>query len=298
MAHIVPSAACLLCLLYSRYPKRRPFLVPLALVPLALVLAGSARAAWVGLVFAGAFFMYAETASGAQLVARFLTRASVVAALFVALLLVGSVFDKAAVFTPSLQKLQAVFDVDALVSSRTARMGTTDEYATETNRWRSAWWATVWDETMQTAPVTGLGFGADLSDRFMREYYGGGVSTVRNPHNIWFTFVGRTGLVGATLFTAFTLMFFARVFTVARLARRREIPLTTLEFWVIDVVILCVAFFSHTLEGPMAAIPFWTFLGIAIAQTKAAMPPPSPAKPALRPAFATKRPRLLPASAG
>jgi O-antigen ligase len=298
MAHIVPSAACLLCLLYSRYPKRRPYLVPLALLPLSLVLAGSARAAWVGLTIAGAIFMYAETPSGAQLVARFLTRAAVVAALFTALLVAGTVFDKAAAFTPSLAKLQAVFDIDALASSRTARMGTTDEYATETNRWRSAWWAAVWDDTMQKAPITGLGFGADLSDRFMREYYGGGISGVRNPHNIWFTFVGRTGLIGAGLFTAFVVLFFARVLKLAALARRRRIPITTLEFWLINVVILCVAFFSHTLEGPMAAIPFWTFLGIGIAQAQAALrgiEAPAPAAP--RPAAPVRKRELVAAGA-
>ena len=43
MAHIVPSAACLLCVLYSRPPKRRPLLLLLGLIPLSLVLSGSSR---------------------------------------------------------------------------------------------------------------------------------------------------------------------------------------------------------------------------------------------------------------
>lgn len=301
MAHIVPAAACLLCMLHSSRAseRRRPFLLFLALIPLSLVLGGSARAAWVGLTIGAAIFIYAETRSGAQLVARLLAGICIVGTLFGGLVVIGSMSEDASAFAPSVAKVQALFDWDAVASSRTARMGTTEGYATETNRWRTTWWQAVWDETMQKAPLTGLGFGADLSNRFMREYYGGGISMVRNPHNIWFTFVGRTGLIGVTLFSVFTILFFVRVIKVAALVRRREVPLTTLEFWLINVVILVVAYFSHTLEGPMAAIPFWTFLGVALAETDAALKRRKPPQPRMRQqlAPAIRRSVLAPAPA-
>jgi hypothetical protein len=74
------------------------------------------------------------------------------------------------------------------------------------------------------------------------------------------------GLVGAALFAVFGLILFVNLVQAARAVRRRKQSLVSLEWWLVECVILVVALFSHTLEGPMAAIPFWTFLGLAVAQ--------------------------------
>lgn len=60
------------------------------------------------------------------------------------------------------------------------------------NRFRLEWWRTVIQDTLTTSPLTGLGFGYDLSDRFVLDYYqnfGEGFRT-RSPHSIFLTIFG------------------------------------------------------------------------------------------------------------
>ncbi len=68
----------------------------------------------------------------------------------------------------------------------------------DNNAFRSTWWAICVDDTLQTSPWFGLGWGYDLAEPFTRVYYpeGGDVFSARSPHNVFITVFARTGLVG------------------------------------------------------------------------------------------------------
>jgi O-antigen ligase len=267
MAVIVPAVGCLLCVLYSTYPKRRLWLLAIGVVPLMLLLLNLERSSYLAFAAALLVLTYAQSTNMTIFAAKLAT-----GAMLVAISIIGiSVYSQVThdhVLDPIVEKATHIFDIDAIRSSKTATAGSTDTSAEESNRWRTTWWTVVYKDTMAHSPIFGLGFGYDLTAKFIREYYAdrGGEQMARNPHNIVFTFLGRTGLLGATLFVFFIILFFRNVFDVARAVRRRVRSPADLELWLIVLVILIVSLFSHTLEGPMASIPFWSFLGIAAAE--------------------------------
>ena len=62
------------------------------------------------------------------------------------------------------------------------------------NQFRTVWWTTVYNETMQKGPWFGLGFGYDLTAGFLRAYFptgGEDTASTRSPHSILFTVLGR-----------------------------------------------------------------------------------------------------------
>lgn len=131
----------------------------------------------------------------------------------------------------------------------------------DNNRFRLVWWRNVIEETTQTNPVFGLGFGADLARGFVQEYFPetGEEFSTRSPHNIFVTYYGRMGAVGVALWGAFCVVFFLRTW---HCLRRTADPVTW-SLWCGGWVILVSGCFGVVLEGPMGAVIFWTLLGLA-----------------------------------
>jgi hypothetical protein len=143
-------------------------------------------------------------------------------------------------------------------------------YVGDNNRFRLAWWRSVAEETWHTNPFYGLGFGYDLADRFVRNYEFdlGDEFTTRSPHSIIFTAIGRMGLVGLTVLIGLFIAIAAQTARVAKALRRDASWAPTLGWWSASWVILISACLGVVLEGPMGAVVFWTFLGMANAATR------------------------------
>jgi O-antigen ligase len=145
-------------------------------------------------------------------------------------------------------------------------------YVGDNNRFRLAWWHAVAEETFAENPVFGLGFGADITDRFVRTYefdLGDEFST-RSPHSILFSMLGRMGLLGLALWIGVIVAMAASTLRLARRVRTDDSALPSLGWWSVSWVILTSACFGVVLEGPMGAIVFWTALGMANAAEREA----------------------------
>lgn len=143
-------------------------------------------------------------------------------------------------------------------------------YVGDNNRFRLAWWRAVFDETRDANLAFGLGFGADLTSRFLRSYELdlGDEFTTRSPHSIIVTVLGRMGLVGLAAFAWVVAMMVRDTLRLARRARADDAALIPLGWWSVAWVMFTSACFGVVLEGPMGAVVFWTALGMASATTR------------------------------
>ncbi|MCX6955549.1 MAG: O-antigen ligase family protein [Verrucomicrobia bacterium] len=138
-------------------------------------------------------------------------------------------------------------------------------YVGDNNRFRLVWWRSVIEETLRGGPIFGLGFGADLSSRFLRTYELdlGEEFATRSPHSIIFTVLGRMGLAGLAVFLCIIGGMALRTLRLARVARSDDRVLVPLGWWSVSWVMLSSACFGVVMEGPMGAVLFWTALGMA-----------------------------------
>lgn len=132
----------------------------------------------------------------------------------------------------------------------------------DNNRFRLVWWTEVINETLDTSPVFGLGFGYDLAARFQRVYYGVFPEdfNARSPHSIVITVFARMGAIGLGLFLGIVAQM---VVWVWRAARRNN--LEQLGPALMATMVFTGACFGVVLEGPMGAVVFWVMLGAAAA---------------------------------
>ena len=281
MAVIVPVYATLLLGVAAvKYQRNRWYL--LAAVVLAWVIYLRARAGYVAFGVTSIVFLLSISRTRQAFAVR-LGVLAFVTALLGSTILVASELAQVRALQPFVAEVESIFDIGAIKERRSAAAGDSADYSSETTRWRTVWWQAVYDDTMRRGPVFGLGFGYDLASRFNREYYGrsGGAATARNPHNVAFTFLGRLGLVGLGLFVWLCVSLGRQTLRVITAIRRGQQPLENINLWIVVLSILFVGLFSHTFEGPMAAVPFWSLLGIAVAQQvlisrAAAVAPPAP----------------------
>lgn len=139
------------------------------------------------------------------------------------------------------------------------------QYVGDNNRFRLSWWRSVADEVFSTSPVFGLGFGANLADRFVRNYeldLGDDFST-RSPHSIVFSVLGRMGITGLVALAAIVAAMIAATARLALAARVNPNCLEPLGWWSVAWVMFTSGCFGVVLEGPMGAVLFWTALGLA-----------------------------------
>jgi hypothetical protein len=132
----------------------------------------------------------------------------------------------------------------------------------DNNRFRLVWWRDVIEDTIATNPLYGIGFGGDLSARFLIDYdlISDESFAARSPHNVVVTMIGRMGLIG--LISWLAVMAGAGVM-IWRLLRRGEPD--GMGAASVACVVLLSACFGVVLEGPMGAVVFWTALGLGTA---------------------------------
>ncbi len=143
----------------------------------------------------------------------------------------------------------------------------------DNTQFRLVWWRLLIERTLAEAPLTGSGFGADISGEFARDYLGAGAGdfTARSPHNVLLTVFARSGLAGLLPFLAFAALFLNDLW-------RRRVPPGAPDGQASDdavrdaalgcaaLVIFVSACFGVVLEGPMGAVVFWILLGTATAR--------------------------------
>lgn len=128
----------------------------------------------------------------------------------------------------------------------------------DNNLFRAVWWQSVYEETMSGKPLLGLGYGRDLAERFVREYYPeGDTFSTRSPHNVLLTIFARTGAVGLVPFLVIIALVIRRTIQCARRNR------TAGTLWASTIAVFVTACFGVVLEGPMGAVVFWSLLGMA-----------------------------------
>ncbi len=148
----------------------------------------------------------------------------------------------------------------------------------DNNRFRLVWWQAVARETWETNPIFGLGFGYDLSARFLADYDWLTVEdfSARSPHSIIFTMLGRMGLIGLAAFAAIAAAMGAVTWRLLRRVRTGDQALGSFGWWSVSWVLFVSGCFGVVLEGPMGAVVFWTALGLANATSAAVLAQPEP----------------------
>jgi O-antigen ligase len=129
----------------------------------------------------------------------------------------------------------------------------------DNNLFRTVWWKAVISETTAANPYVGLGFGYDLADRFVREYYpeSGEEFAVRSPHNVLITVFARMGAIGLGI------LVIALCVVAVRTRRAVRAGPQPAALWCAVWVLFVSACFGVVLEGPMGAVVFWCVLGLA-----------------------------------
>ena len=225
-----------------------------------LVLMG--RASMVGFAFAAVLLLVARRP---QFV-FYQVAISCLVLLLVGVLEVAQLNEKGGFLDHLTDRVESMTDLSGTGTYR-SRAG---DIAASNTQFRTVWWQTVFDETVQKGPWFGLGFGYDLTAGFMRAYFptGGGedTATTRSPHSIWMTIFGRMGVIGLLSFIAVSISICRNALRTARLVARRKQPAETLGHWCAVLVILGSASFGVVLEGPMGGILFWSLLGLAASQ--------------------------------
>jgi O-antigen ligase len=159
-------------------------------------------------------------------------------------------------------KIVSIFDVGSAANYET-------DYGSakaSNNHFRTEWWKAVYNETMEKSPLTGLGFGYDLAKRFIATYdlpIDPEDFTARSPHSILASTFGRMGFIGLASFLCVVALIFRSAWRCAVATRKKQAPATDLAAWCGVIIIFVASCFSVMLEGPMAAIVFWSLLGMA-----------------------------------
>jgi len=235
------------------------FLRSCSVASLGLMLFAMSRAALSGFICAAGLLIVAKRP-------RFIVYqlgVAVVALLAIAFLELSNIHFESDFFRNLSDKVSSIVDISSTGHYR-SRAG---DVSAANNEFRTVWWTTVFNETMQKGPWFGLGFGYDLTSSFMIAYYptgGEDTATTRSPHSIIFTILGRMGIIGLISFLV-VLFFITRLaFAAARSVARKERSEQTLIPWCAVISLLIAAMFGVVLEGPMGGILFWVFLGLAV----------------------------------
>jgi O-antigen ligase len=259
------AVGSLLCFL--RYEEqRRPWAAVLSLLLAAACLATNSRASMLGLAVGagwlalGGRWRFAVALGGGGIVAAI--------AILLAARATGTPWQQTAVYG-MYEKVVSIADpqgVHNYSGEDTANKG-------DNNIFRTTWWRIVIAETTAANPLVGLGFGYNLAESFVREYYPDASDdlTARSPHNFLITLFARLGIAGLLPFLGVL-----GCMAIGTWRALREGDTDRMGCWCSAWVILVSACFGVVLEGPMGAVVFWTLLGLAHARAE---PVPSPDGP-------------------
>jgi hypothetical protein len=119
--------------------------------------------------------------------------------------------------------------------------------------WRLAWWTKIVDYTI-AGPyfLTGKGLGINLATADGIKMQD---NSLRSPHNFHMNVLARFGVPIAIAWLSFLVL-------VIRGIRKQDAPLEQILYVAVFVSFMVNASFDVALEGPMAAFPCWTFLGM------------------------------------
>ncbi|WP_309387788.1 O-antigen ligase family protein [Cerasicoccus frondis] len=134
----------------------------------------------------------------------------------------------------------------------------------DNNRFRLVWWRSLTQHVFEHGPVFGLGFGYNLANPFVQEYFptGNDRFSARSPHNFMLTVFGRTGLVGVACLGLLFLFLGGQLIRMVIRQKAKEPIARPLLYTTMALVIFIGALFQVVLEGPMGAVLFWLFLGL------------------------------------
>jgi hypothetical protein len=130
-----------------------------------------------------------------------------------------------------------------------------------TRHFRTDWWGAIWDDALQRPMlVTGNGWGDNLTLRYhgQSEERADDPRALRSPHDIFFSLVGRAGLI-----TAFAFVFVPLATVWRALAR----PGAGRDLRIVEgvrgavVASLTTALADVYLESPQGAILYWSLIG-------------------------------------
>lgn len=244
-------------LFFLRFEKtRRVWLVVASLVLAGAVLLMNSRAAMLALAIAAGWL----AVRGRWRFIATLALGSLVAA--VAILGAASMRGVSWEKTPVFEAYERVLSIADPWGQRTYR-GADTFYKGDNNLYRSVWWTAVIDETFEHNPYFGVGFGYDLAERFVREYYADNPEefSVRSPHNVLVSIFARMGAAGLGLFLIVIAIVAVRTWHGCRVGTDEA------ALWAVAWALFVSACLGVVLEGPMGAVVFWTTLGVAHAWT-------------------------------
>lgn len=158
------------------------------------------------------------------------------------------------------------FSLEQLSDSVRSVIGVSERRDLEgTKTWRLAWWREIREYTLKGPYFwQGKGYGINLADSDGFQV-GTREEPLRSPHNSHLTFLARSGVPG---FASWVLLQLAWLVTMLRgyiKASRLDLSLWSGFFaWVCAywIAFAVSASFDVFLEGPMAAIPFWSLFGL------------------------------------
>ena len=240
-------------LFYLRHETRRNrWNLALSLILAGGVIATNNRASMAGLLVAALWLLI----GGRWKFAATLIVAGATAAF--AIVVGASVLNRPLEKTPLFGVYERIVSLADPTGQRTYRGDETFNKG-DNNLFRTTWWTAVLAETVDTNPYVGLGFGHDLADRFVREYYpeSGEEFAARSPHNVLVTIFARMGLAGLVGLLGVLVIVATRTWRAVKSGPEAAAP------WCAAWVIFVSACFGVVLEGPMGAVVFWTILGIA-----------------------------------
>jgi hypothetical protein len=138
------------------------------------------------------------------------------------------------------------------------------------NQFRLIWWRDVVEDTVAANPILGLGFGADLSARFLVDFdlLSDETFAARSPHSMIVTVIGRMGFLGLAAWIAVSASIAVMVWRLLKAGDPDGMGLAS-----VVAVIWLSACFGVVLEGPMGAVIFWTVLGLANSRLRLVSPP-------------------------
>lgn len=119
--------------------------------------------------------------------------------------------------------------------------------------WRLAWWTKIVDYTI-AGPyfLTGKGIGINLATADGIKMQD---NSLRSPHNFHMNVLARFGVPITVAWLSFLVL-------VIRGIRKLDAPVEHILYVAVFVSFMVNASFDVALEGPMAAFPCWTFLGM------------------------------------
>ncbi len=244
-----------LLLFFTKEKTLRPWLPILAIGMVLWILAGDNRSSLAGIVVAAGLLL----AAGKWRYPAALAMSGVLAALLLAVLaLLADNTWATGKLRSATDRLHSMVDF----SGQGSYMSGDTAYKGDNNRFRAIWWKNVITETWTTSPLLGLGFGHDMADSFLQEYYAGDAAddfSARSPHNIFITVFGRLGLIGLGVWLWFCAVLLLKTWRSLREPETGRHQALWCSLW----VILISATFGVVLEGPMGAVLFWSILGLA-----------------------------------